>query len=72
MIQANNSVQQGAGDAVGGQELIRRAEQRVRQGLAPPPEIYRVEYRQCVNWSNFPGWAQPVDPQIFEGSCHEG
>jgi hypothetical protein len=72
MIQANNSDQQGARDADGGQELIRRAEQRVRQGLAPPPEIYRIEYRRCVDWSNFPGWARPVDPQIFEGCCHEG
>jgi hypothetical protein len=58
-------------DASGG-ALIKLAEQRVRQGLAPPPEIYRIENRRRIDWLRFPGWARPVDPQIFEGCCHEG
>ena len=55
-----------------GDELIQFAYERVGRGLAPPPEIYRIEYRRCVDWSKFPPWAQPVDPEVFNGSCHEG
>lgn len=58
--------------AARGEELIELAEDRVRRGLAPPPEIYRIEYLRCVDWSKFPAWAQPVDPQVFDGCCHEG
>jgi hypothetical protein len=52
--------------------LMRRVDQRVRQGLAPPPEIYRVPIRQKVDWSKLPEWARPVDPEVFEGCGHEG
>ena len=55
-----------------GEALLELAEQRVRRGLAPPPEIYRVEHRRRVDWLKFPGWARPVDPQVFDGCCHEG
>lgn len=58
--------------AVGGEALIKLAEQRIGQGLAPPPDIYRVEYRGRIDWLQFPDWARPVDPQLFDGCCHEG
>lgn len=53
-------------------ELIERALERVEKGLAPPSEIYRVEIRPLIDWSRFPRWAQPVDPEMFDGGCHEG
>jgi hypothetical protein len=52
--------------------LIELAEDRISHGLAPPPEIYRIEYRQRIDWSEFPSWAQPIDPEIFDRCCHEG
>jgi len=41
-------------------------------GLAPPPEIYQVPYRNQIDWSKFPEWARPSDPDLFEGCSHEG
>ena len=58
--------------AVGDDALIKLAEQRISQGLAPPREVYRVENRQRIDWLKFPGWARPVDPEVFVGCCHEG
>ena len=55
-----------------GDELVNLAVKKMRQGLAPPPEIYRVENRGKIDWLKFPEWARPVDPQIFDGCCHEG
>jgi hypothetical protein len=52
--------------------LVRLAEERMHRGLAPPSEIYRIENRQRVDWRDFPVWARPVDPQVFDGCCHEG
>jgi hypothetical protein len=52
--------------------LIEYALQRVRQGFAAPPRIYRIEYRHRIDWTRFPAWARPVDPQQFDGCCHEG
>ena len=52
--------------------LIQLAEQRMSHGFAPPPEIYRIEYRRRIDWLQFPGWARPVDPQVFDGCCHQG
>ncbi len=72
MIQISKSIDASCLRAVGGKALIELAEQRISQGLAPPPEIYRIEYRQRLDWSKFPNWAQPVDPQVFDGCCHEG
>jgi hypothetical protein len=57
---------------IDGQALIKLAQQRMRQGLAPPPQIYRIEYRNRIDWSQFPDWARPIDPQLFDGCCHEG
>ncbi len=53
-------------------DLIRLAMARVKQGLSPPAEIYRVEYRNDVDWSQFPSWAQRCNPENFDGCCHEG
>lgn len=52
--------------------VFKLAEQRMQQGLAPPPEVYRVEYRRHIDWLKFPDWARPADPSLFEGCCHEG
>jgi len=45
--------------------------ERVKEGLAPPREIYDIRNRGRINWSNVPDWAKPVDPEVFEGA-HEG
>lgn len=52
--------------------LERRAAERVRQGLAPPKGIYETPYRDRIDWSRFPAWARPSDPELFEGCGHEG
>jgi hypothetical protein len=72
MIQNAKSSDASGRKAFSGELLIKLAEQRMSQGLAPPPEIYRIEYRQLVDWLKFPDWARPIDPQLFEGCCHEG
>ena len=54
------------------EELFEIAALRMRHGLAPPAEIYQVQYRSRMNWSDFPDWARPVDPEAFDGCCHEG
>jgi hypothetical protein len=53
-------------------ELERRAAERASKGLPPPKEIYEVQYRSRIDWSKFPEWARPVDPEVFEGCGHEG
>ena len=55
-----------------GDALIELTEKLVSQGLAPPARIYGIEYRQRINWSKFPNWAWPIDPEVFDGCCHEG
>ena len=52
--------------------LEKRARQRMRQGLAPPREIYDIRNRDRVDWSTLPEWARPSDPDLFEGCAHEG
>lgn len=52
--------------------LERQASERVRQGLAPPKEIYEAPYRDRIDWSKFPEWARPTDPEVFQGCGHEG
>lgn len=54
------------------EELAEVAVDRMSRGFAPPSEIYRVPYRSHINWSNFPEWARPIDPDAFDGCCHEG
>jgi hypothetical protein len=53
-------------------DLERRATERVSKGLPPPKEIYNVHNRSRIDWSKFPEWARPVDPEVFEGCGHEG
>jgi hypothetical protein len=53
-------------------KLERRAAERISQGLAPPREVYQSPYRDRINWEQFPQWARPTDPEVFEGSSHEG
>jgi hypothetical protein len=54
------------------ESLINRAVARMRQGLAPPREIYQTPYRNRIDWSMFPDWARPNDPELYEGCSHEG
>lgn len=54
------------------QNLEQHAVQRLRQGLAPPREIYQIPHRGRVDWSTLPEWARPCDPELFEGCSHEG
>jgi hypothetical protein len=58
--------------AAGAEAVVRRAEERMAKGLAPPPEIYQATYRNRIDWSRFPDWARPCDPELFEGTGHEG
>jgi hypothetical protein len=53
-------------------ELVKRAVERMRKGLAPPREIYQAPFRDQIDWSLFPDWARPSDPEMFEGCGHEG
>lgn len=64
--QATSTVEAGAGD------LINLAMERMKRGLAPPSRIYQTPYRNQIDWSKFPDWARPTDPDLFEGSSHEG
>jgi len=52
--------------------LVKLAVERIGKGLAPPREIYQTPYRNQIDWSRFPDWARPTDPEMFEGSSHEG
>jgi hypothetical protein len=52
--------------------LENRARRRMRQGLAPPRQIYDIRNRDRVDWSTLPEWARPSDPELFEGCAHEG
>jgi hypothetical protein len=54
------------------QTLERYALERVQKGLAPPREVYAVPNRGRIDWSRFPDWARPIDPEVFEGCGHEG
>jgi len=53
-------------------ELEREAAERVKKGLAPPKEIYGTPFRDRIDWSRFPEWSRPSDPEVFEGCGHEG
>jgi hypothetical protein len=52
--------------------LERLAAERIGQGLPPPKEIYCYPYRAQIDWTRFPEWARPSDPEMFEGCGHEG
>ena len=52
--------------------LVEVAQERMRQGLSPPAEIYQIHNRSKIDWSQFPDWARPIDPELFSDCCHEG
>src|SRR5262245_2500489 len=54
------------------EQLEEQAAERIRRGLAPPREIYELPYRDRINWSAFPEWARPSDPELFRDCPHEG
>jgi len=54
------------------QTLEECALERTRQGLPPPRQVYDAPYRTRIDWSRFPEWARPIDPEVFEGTGHEG
>jgi hypothetical protein len=56
----------------GAEALEQAALERVCQGLPPPREVYAAPNRDRINWAAFPDWARPSDPELFEGSAHEG
>ncbi len=72
MVRLTKTSDAGGRMDVSGEALIKLAERQIRQGLAPPSEIYRIEYRHRMDWLNFPDWGRPVDPEIYAGCCHEG
>jgi hypothetical protein len=53
-------------------KLEHAAAERAREGRAPPREVYEVMNRSRIDWSRFPDWARPSDPELFEGCAHEG
>jgi len=54
------------------QTLEQDALKRTQKGLAPPREVYEAQNRNRIDWSQFPEWARPTDPDAFEGTAHEG
>jgi len=54
------------------QTLEQEALERTQKGLSPPREVYDVQNRSRIDWSRFPEWARPIDPDAFEGTAHEG
>jgi len=53
-------------------DLERRALERVRKGLSPPREVYEAQNRARIDWTRFPEWARPIDPEVFKDCPHEG
>src|SRR5262245_1416457 len=49
------------------EELERRGAELAAKGLPPPKALYEVQNRNRVDWSRFPEWARPIDPEVFEG-----
>jgi hypothetical protein len=45
---------------------------RLSKGLAPPREVYQAQNLDRINWSLFPEWARPSDPDLFGECPHEG
>jgi hypothetical protein len=52
--------------------LERDALERTRKGLPPPRQVYEAQNRSRIDWSQFPEWARPIDPEAFDGTAHEG
>ncbi len=55
-----------------GCSLIEATKRQLSNGFAPPAEAYLVQNRHKINWSRFPDWARPADPEMFDGCGHEG
>jgi hypothetical protein len=53
-------------------DLEARALERVRKGFPPPREVYLAQNRNRIDWSRFPEWAWPTDPEAFTETAHEG
>jgi hypothetical protein len=53
-------------------DLERRALDCARRGVPLPRAVYDVRNRRRIDWSQFPEWARPADPEAFTGSAHEG
>jgi hypothetical protein len=72
-LQATQTVLATAAPAPAAAEgLAERALARAKKGLAPPREVYQSPCRDRINWAEFPAWARPCDPELFEGCSHEG
>jgi len=54
------------------ENLVEIAMSRMREGFPPPAEVYLVQNRGKIDWSLCPDWARPVEPDVFDGCCHEG
>jgi hypothetical protein len=54
------------------EKLESLAFQRAQQGLALPREVYALPFRNWLDWSRFPAWAWPADPDLFNECGHEG
>src|SRR5262245_54402693 len=52
------------------QTLEQKALERAHKGLPPPREVYQAQNRSRIDWSQFPEWARPIDPEVFEGTAH--
>jgi hypothetical protein len=61
----------GAGKCAALTALEQTALEQAREGLPPPRQVYEAQNRNRIDWSRFPCWAQPSDPELFE-SGHEG
>jgi len=55
-----------------GKTLAETVDERIKQGLAPPAEVHQVHNRKRIDWSAYPAWARPADPDMFDGCGHEG
>jgi hypothetical protein len=53
-------------------DIERRALDCARRGAPLPRAVYDVRNRRRIDWSLFPEWARPVDPEAFTGTAHEG
>ncbi len=53
-------------------QLQQAALECVQRGKVPPRKIYAAPYRRQIDWTKFPDWARPSDPELFADLAHEG
>lgn len=70
MVRKADGIQQS--HPTNGNDLVETAVARLNRGLSPPREIYLVQNRNRIPWTELPAWARPSDPELFDGCCHEG